>query len=120
MKDQNDFFDDMIDLDDEFESNDPALESALGEFDDEGDEEDEEEPIDVRTVIMSKNGMIALLSLKTFSTGGQVVRVDPRQSIPTAQNYDDGEAAKAWFRRSIATSVRNGWTVAYDGEPLFG
>jgi hypothetical protein len=114
MNDENDFFDDVID--DEAEFNEP---SEMG-FDDDDDEDDEEEPIDVRTAILSKNGMVALLSLKTYSSGGQIVRVDPRQSLPTSQNYEDGEAALKWFKRSLTTSRKNGWTEVYDGEPLFG
>ncbi|HEY0080434.1 MAG TPA: hypothetical protein VGB73_17630 [Pyrinomonadaceae bacterium] len=112
MKDQNDFFDDIID--DEADVSD----RALMDFDE--DEEDEEEPVDMRTVIMSKNGMIALLSLKTFSSGGQIVRVDPRQALPSAQTYEDEEAARTWFNRSLSTSRKNGWEVVYDGEPLLG
>ncbi|HVF49146.1 MAG TPA: hypothetical protein VNA19_03620 [Pyrinomonadaceae bacterium] len=115
MDDQNDFFDDMID--DEPDMDD----SSVLEFDEDGDDDDdEEEPIDVRTVVLSKNGMVALLSLKTYTSGGQIVRVDPRQSLPTAQTYEDGEAALKWFKRSLTTSRKNGWTQIYDGEPLFG
>jgi hypothetical protein len=112
MNDQNDFFDDVID--DEMELGDS---SAL-EYDEEDD--DEEEPLDVRTAVMEKNGMIALLCLKTYTSGGQIVRVDPRQAAPTAQSYEDDEAAEMWFKRSLGTSRRNGWRVVYNGEPLFG
>ncbi|HEV2764477.1 MAG TPA: hypothetical protein VGV38_15970 [Pyrinomonadaceae bacterium] len=115
MKDQNDFFDDVID--DEADLDEPTF----MEFDDAGDaDEDEEEAIDVRTAVLTKNGMVALLSLKTTATGGQIVRVDPRQPLPSAQSYDDEESASRWFRQSLATSRRNGWLVAYEGEPLFG
>jgi len=115
MKDGNDFFDDMID--DEMELED----AALMEFDEAESEDDEEEEfIETRAAILSKKGMVALLSLKTFASGGQIVRVDPRQSLPTAQNYEDSEAALSWYKRSLATSKRNGWQVVYDGEPLFG
>ncbi|HEX8474828.1 MAG TPA: hypothetical protein VF666_12420 [Pyrinomonadaceae bacterium] len=110
MNDQNDFFDDLID--DEADTND----SALLDY----DEEDEDETIDTRTVVLTKNGMIALLSLRTSASGAQVVRIDPRQALPTAQNYDDSDAALKWFRRSIATSRKNGWEVVYNGAPMFG
>lgn len=115
MNDENDFFDDVID--DEADFNDSS-EAGFGGEDD--DEEEEEEPIDVRTAILSKNGMVALLSLKTYSSGGQIVRVDPRQSLPTAQTYEDGASALRWFKRSLMTSRKNGWTEIYEGEPLFG
>ena len=116
MKDKNDFFDDVID--DEADLDEPTF----MEFDetDDASEDDEEEPTDLRTAVLTKNGMVALLCLKTTATGGQIVRVDPRQPIPSAQTYDDEESAAHWFRRSLATSRRNGWLVAYEGEPLFG
>ncbi|HVF57382.1 MAG TPA: hypothetical protein VM934_14605 [Pyrinomonadaceae bacterium] len=116
MKEHNDFFDDLID--DEAELDEATF---LGSDDEEGeDEDDEDEFAEVRTAVMSKNGMIALLSLKRTPTGAQIVRLDPRESVPTAQRYDDSDAAELWFKRSLATSKKNGWSVAYDGEPLFG
>jgi hypothetical protein len=116
MKEQNDFFDDLID--DEAEADETN--ALFGSDEDDTDEDDEDEFAEVRTAVMSKNGMIALLSLKTTPTGAQIVRLDPRESSPTAQRYDDSDAAALWFRRSLATSKKNGWSVAYDGEPLFG
>lgn len=118
MKDQNDFFDDTID--DETDLGEPLLADEFEDSDEEDEEDDEEEPLDLRTAVLTKNGMVALLSLRTTATGGRVVRVDPRQSLPTAQTYEDAESAAAWFRRSLATSGRNGWTVIYEGEPLVG
>lgn len=116
MKEHNDFFDELID--DEPETDEAFL---LDNDEDEGDEEDDEDEFaDVRTAVMSKNGMIALLSLKMTSTGGQIMRLDPREPVPTAQRYDDGRTAEMWFKRSLSTSKKNGWSVAYDGEPLFG
>jgi hypothetical protein len=110
MNEKNDFFDDIID--DETESNEFDLMS------DETDEDDE--PVDMRTVVMAKEEMIALLGLKTSSQGGLIVRVDPRENRPAAQTYDDPATASKWFNRSLSTSRRNGWQVIYDGEPLFG
>ena len=72
------------------------------------------------TVVLAKRGMIALLSLKLMASGAQIVRVDPRQPLPSAQSYEDTDAANSWFDRSLATSRKNGWSVVYDGEPLFG
>ncbi|HEY6189101.1 MAG TPA: hypothetical protein VIW80_15710 [Pyrinomonadaceae bacterium] len=111
MNEKNDFFDDIIgdDLD-------------AGEFESMSDEmdEDEDEPLDMRTVVMAKEEMIALLGLKTSPKGGLIVRVDPRENHPAAQTYDDPSAASLWFNRSLSSSRRNGWQVIYDGEPLFG
>ncbi|HVF27097.1 MAG TPA: hypothetical protein VM943_02575 [Pyrinomonadaceae bacterium] len=118
MNDQNDFFDDVIgDLDEE----DSDLATEVDEFDeDEDEDEDYDDDSEVRTVVMSKNGMIALLSLKISPAGGQIVRVDPRRAAPSAQSYEDSDAAAHWFKRSLATSRKNGWNVDYDGEPLYG
>ncbi len=115
MNDDRDFFDDLIDVDSEVDE-----ETALDDDEFEDDDDEDDEPAEVRTVVLSKNGMLALLTLKTSAAGGQIVRVDPRQPAPVARRYEDGEAASRWFRRSLATSRKNGWSVEYDGEPLFG
>ncbi len=111
MTENNDFFDDLIS--DELETD---------EFEVTSDEEDDDDivPVDVRTVIMAKEDMIALLGLKTSSQGGLIIRVDPREKQPAAQTYDDPAAATNWFKRSLATSRRNGWQIIFDGEPLYG
>jgi hypothetical protein len=123
MKDHNDFFDDMIDVDDEIETNDDAeAEEYFDEGEAFGDEEenDEDEAAEVRTALLTKNEMLALISLRTTESGGQIVRVDPRESLPSVQRYEsEGEAVK-WFTRSLSTSRRNGWSVVYDGEPMIG
>ena len=115
MKETEDFYDDI--LDDELE-----LEEDSNEFDEDDNDEDEfDEPLEVQTAVMTKNEMLALLSLKLGNSGGGIiVRVDPRQSVPVAKAYEDPEAATKWFYRSLATSKRNGWTVVYVGEPLLG
>ncbi len=69
---------------------------------------------------MRKNDLLALLSLRVSAQGCRIVRVDPRQSLPSAQTYEDADAATLWFNRSLATSRRNGWSIIYDGEPSFG
>jgi hypothetical protein len=109
MTENNDFLDDIIN--DELETN---------EFEMTEDEEDEIVPVDVRTVVMTKEDMIALLGLKTSPQGGLIVRVDPRENNPAAQTYDDPAAARKWFNRSLATSRRNGWQVIFDGVPSYG
>ena len=118
MNDRDDFFDDLIGDVDEEDSDSATEIDAFDE--DEDEDEDYDDDSEVRTVVMSKNGMIALLSLKISPAGGQIVRVDPRQTIPSAQSYEDSDAAAHWFKRSLATSRKNGWNVDYDGEPLYG
>ena len=90
------------------------------ELENDDDADEDEEFFEVRTAVMQKNELLALLSLKISAEGGRIVRVDPRQRVPSAQTYEDAEAATHWFNRSLATSRRNGWNVIYDGEPSFG
>jgi len=99
----------------EFEDFDDDLE-AFDEF--EGGEEDEDPAL--RTAVLQKNNMIALLCLKSASEGAAICRVDPRESRPAVQIYDDPQAALDWFTRSLSTSRKNGWQVIYDGLPLQG
>ncbi len=93
----------------------------LDEFD-EFDEFDEDEPsdINVRTAVLSKNNMVALLCIKTADKGGAICRVDPREANPAVQIYDDPEKALEWFNKSLRTSKQNGWQIVYDGLPLQG
>lgn len=124
MKDHNDVFDEFIDVDapDEEAESAQLFDDEEDDFEevDDGDEFDEDDSLVVRTALLSKNEMIAMLSLKATDSGGQIVRFDPRESLPTMQRYDSEEDALRWFRRSLATSRRNGWAVVYDGEPLVG
>ena len=118
MNEPEDFFEEIIGEEEE-EAYDETDEAGDGDEDDD-EEEDDGEPFEVRTAVMQKNDLLALLSLKISAGGGRIVRVDPRQRAPSAQTYEDAEAATQWFNRSLATSRRNGWNVVYDGEPSFG
>lgn len=118
MRDENDFFDDLID--DEAETRTSEF-SEEDDFDGEdADEDDDDAESETQTAVLSKKGMLALLTVKTNEAGGQIVRVDPRQQVPTAQRYDTPESAVEWFRRSLATSRKNGWEVVYVGAPMMG
>jgi len=97
-----------FDFDDEFGE-------GIEDFEDFDDDE-----FTTRTAVLKKNGMVALLCVKTASDGSTVSRVDPREDKPSMQFYDDTEAAMHWFTRSLKTSKRNGWQVVYDGLPLQG
>ena len=99
-----------FDLDDDFDED-------LAEFD---EFDDELGNIEMRTAVMQKNDMIALLCIKTASAGAAICRVDPREDRPAVQIYDDAAAAVEWFTKSLRTSRRNGWNVIYDGLPLQG
>lgn len=90
---------------------------ALAEFD---EFEDHLGAIALRTAVMQKGDMIALLCIKTATAGAAICRVDPREDKPAVQIYDDAIAAVEWFGRSLRTSRNNGWKVIYDGLPLQG
>jgi hypothetical protein len=109
MNDDFDFKPDF-DFEDEFEDELMDLE----------DEIDCDEDLLLRTAILQKNNMTALLCIKSAPVGAAISRVDPRESFPAVQLYEDREAAMLWFSRSLRTSRKNGWTVVYDGLPLQG
>ncbi len=130
MKNEYDDFDSELDeLEqelDEFENNFEDFEDESGEFENElGFEEPRIETFEftqvkMRTAILSKNDMIALLCLKTADQGGAICRVDPREINPAVQLYDDPDKAIDWYTKSLKTSKQNGWRVVYDGLPLEG
>ena len=109
MKDEFDFEPDF-DREDEFQD-------ELSEFD---DLIDEGENVVLRTAILQKNNMVALLCIKSATAGAAICRVDPREAVPAVQLYDDKNAALEWFTKSLRTSKQNGWSVVYDGLPLQG
>ncbi|MGA9996016.1 MAG: hypothetical protein WBP93_11415 [Pyrinomonadaceae bacterium] len=113
MSDEKDFFDDWID-DEESETDDFDI------MNEDEEDEDDDLPSEVRTVLMTKNDMLALLGLKTSTQRGLIVRIDPRQPLPSAKSYEDAAAATRWFNKSLHTSRKNGWGILYDGPPLFG
>lgn len=127
MNDKFDFESDDLDFE-EFEQNFEEF-GELEEFDelDELDEFDSGEfedidllEVNIRTAILQKNNMLALLCVKTATQGGAICRVDPREPNPSVQLYDDPEKAIEWFTKSLRTSKANGWSVVYDGLPLRG
>lgn len=96
---------------------DEEFDEDLIEFD---EFEIDHDAVSMRTAIMQKNDMIALLCIKTASVGAAICRVDPREDRPAVQIYDDPTAAVEWFTKSLRTSRVNGWNVIYDGLPLQG
>ena len=96
---------------------DDNFDEELAEFDEFDDDLDD---VSMRTAVMQKNDMIALLCIKTATVGAAICRVDPREEHPAVQIYDDPNAAVEWFTRSLSTSRKNGWNVIYDGLPLQG
>jgi hypothetical protein len=119
-----------FDPDLDFEEIDSDLESfAVGEEEDDdladfdamlAEEDEDDEPAWMRTAVLQKNHMVALLCIKSATRGAAICRVDPREDRPAVQLYADPEKAFEWFRRSLRTSKKNGWSVVYDGLPLRG
>ncbi len=105
-----------FDLDQDFEF-DEEFSDELEDFEDFGDELDS---VLVRTAVLQKNQMIALLCIKSATAGAAICRVDPRETNPAVQLYDDPSAALEWFTKSLRSSRKNGWTIVYDGLPLQG
>lgn len=118
MNNQDDFFDDIIS--DDIISDEAEMDDFESHEYRDDEEENEDDDAEVRTVLLAKNEMLALLGLKTFADNAIIVRVDPRQALPSAQRYEDTGAALKWFNRSLATSRKNGWEVIFDGQPLYG
>lgn len=96
---------------------DEEFDEAMAEFD---DFEADNDSLVLRTAVMQKENMIALLCIKSAPAGAAICRVDPREALPAVQLYDDPQAAQHWFSKSLNTSRKNGWNVIYDGLPLQG
>ena len=104
-------------FDQDFDFEEEAFADELEDFE---DFDDEEGGVLVRTAVLQKNSMIALLCIKSATAGAAICRVDPREANPAVQLYDDPGAALEWFTKSLRTSRKNGWTIVYDGLPLQG
>jgi hypothetical protein len=109
-------------MDDDFDFED--LDGSEVDFDDEfaafEDFDAENDNVMLRTAILQKENMVALLCIKSAPVGAAICRVDPREHLPAVQLYDDPRAALHWFTRSLRTSKTNGWSIVYDGLPLQG
>jgi hypothetical protein len=105
------------DFDQDFEFEEEFADE-LEDFEDFNDEDDAD--VLVRTAVLQKNSMIALLCIKSATAGAAICRVDPREANPAVQLYDDPTAALEWFTKSLRSSRKNGWTIVYDGLPLQG
>src|SRR5256885_11445026 len=82
MTDRDDIFDEIIGADtDDLDGDEP-----------EGSDDDTD-VLDVRTALLTKNELLALISLKTTTRGSVIVRYDPRQALPVAKAYEDTDEA---------------------------
>src|SRR5688572_6310932 len=105
-------------MDNEFDLFEDEFDDDLSDFEDFSDENFDE--VLMRTAVLQKNNMVALLCIKSATAGAAICRVDPREMQPAVQLYDDPSAALEWFTKSLSTSKRNGWRIVYDGLPLQG
>jgi hypothetical protein len=108
---------DDFDFESDFDLDDDELTDDIADFD---DLIEEGENVVLRTAVLQKNNMVALLCIKSATAGAAICRVDPREPVPAVQLYNDKDAALEWFTKSLRTSKRNGWNVVYDGLPLQG
>ena len=108
-----------FDLDNDFDFEED-FDDELSDFEEFGEDDDDDADVLVRTAVLEKNSMIALLCIKSATAGAAICRVDPRENNPAVQLYDDPTAALEWFTKSLRTSRKNGWTIVYDGLPLQG
>ena len=99
-----------FDFDEEFGDDSAELDDLDGEV----------EEVLIRTAVLQKNNMVALLCIKSATAGAAICRVDPREDHPAVQIYDDPAKAIEWFTKSLRTSKQNGWRLVYDGLPLQG
>ena len=111
---------DDFDFDDDLEFDDLGEEDIDEELLDLEDSIDDAPDVMLRTAILQKNSMTALLCIKSATAGAAICRVDPREAFPAVQLYEDRDAAMLWFSRSLRSSKQNGWNVVYDGLPLEG
>lgn len=109
---------DDFDLDEAFDFGDE--EDLAADLSDLEDSIDDAPDVMLRTAILQKNNMTALLCIKSATAGAAICRVDPRETFPAVQLYEDRDAAMLWFSRSLNSSRKNGWNVVYDGLPLQG
>jgi hypothetical protein len=107
-----------FELNEDFDFDEEDFSDDLADFDDFN--ENNVEDVLVRTAVLQKNNMVALLCIKSATAGAAICRVDPREANPAVQIYDDPTAALEWFTKSLRTSRKNGWTIVYDGLPLQG
>jgi hypothetical protein len=80
--------------------------------------------------ILTKNTMFSFLGLvraqELVDTDGRtepymaVVKLDPREGQPIMKHFKTvGEASRS-YQEAVNTSIERGWSIVYQGAPLFG
>lgn len=75
--------------------------------------------MEARTIVMTKNDLLALIGMVKTEEGGSITTIDPRREQPLVKSYEPWLIAGE-FQKVLRLSLRNGWRVVYDGEPLWG
>ncbi len=79
-----------------------------------------QQPQKRRVVILTKGEIIGLLSLGSGKQKIRVISTDPHHPIPSVRGHENRDSAVAEFNQVLAQTLKRGWRIAYDGEPLFG
>ena len=75
--------------------------------------------MEIRTLLMAKNDMLALIGMVKTDEEASITTIDPRREHPLVNTYEPWLVADE-FKKVLRLSLRNGWRVVYDGEPLWG
>ena len=75
--------------------------------------------MELRTVVMAKNDMLALIGMVKTDEESSITTIDPRREHPMVKTYEPWLVSDE-FRKVLRLSLRNGWRIVYDGEPLWG
>ena len=86
---------DDFDLDDAFDFGDD--DEIAAEIADLEDSIDDAPDVMLRTAILQKNNMTALLCIKSATAGAAICRVDPRETFPSVQLYEDRDTDEFEF-----------------------
>jgi hypothetical protein len=87
------------------------------------------EPPVTYLTILTKNSIFSFLGLVRAETMGTdinsrpisaVVKHDPREGQPFLKQFNTSSEAIRKYEEAIRTSIDRGWSVVYQGTPLFG
>lgn len=75
--------------------------------------------MEARTIVMAKNDMLALIGMVKTDQEASITTIDPRREQPLVKTYEPW-LVREELKKVLRLSLRNGWHVVYDGEPLWG
>jgi hypothetical protein len=75
----------------------------------------------LKTAILQKGELIALIGLRELPTGQAVLsRIDPRDNQTANSLQDSPEVADMNLRNSVRRSIERGWRLVHFGPPNQG